>query len=171
MKLNFYTRRHLHRLRCAWSCSAARVWDRRADTRSVADSCAAAGRDYCDYNSWTRAWAAAEAVAPRSPSTSCDASRNDVRRPSYYCSGSHCCCSYCRRCCTRSCCVAFGFWRRSKTQCAVKAAVEMLPRYSPSELLWISKITLIVDVIALAHAIPVGLAGLLLLVRVVGEQA
>lgn len=65
--------------------------------------------------------------------------------------------------------VSGGDWR---WQCVEKDVEgDVLPCDSPSQLLWISKVTLIVDVIALAHAIPVGLARLLLLVRIVGEQA
>lgn len=65
--------------------------------------------------------------------------------------------------------VSGGDWRCQSEGIEVEG--DAAPVDSPSQLLGISKVTLIVDVIALAHAIPVGLARLLLLVRIIGEQA
>lgn len=42
-------------------------------------------------------------------------------------------------------------------------------RFQPSQLLGIPEVTLIVNIIALAHTIPVGLTGLLLLIGIIGQ--
>jgi len=98
---------YLHLPRCE-PCSEVPSLDPMVGTRIFADSCAAAGWDYCD-NSWMRALVVEEVEAPHSPSRSCAWIRSDGR-PSSGCCCYSCCCSCCRHCYMRSCSSAFDFW-------------------------------------------------------------